>query len=45
MNKTYVNGYRQEAKTVTCYTKARCKHRISHVSNLIQVLNAQEVRR
>ena len=41
----YVNGYRQEAKTVTCYGKARCKHRISHVPNLIQVLNAQEVRR
>ena len=45
VNKTYVNGYRQEAKTVTCYGKARCKHRISHEPNLIQVLNAQEVRR
>ena len=41
VNKTYVNEYRQEAKTVTCYySKARCKHRISHVPNFIQVLNA-----
>ena len=40
VNTTYVNGYRQEAKTVTCYSKARFKHRISHVPNLIHVLNA-----
>ena len=45
VNTTYVNGYRQEVKTVTCYSKARFKHRISHVPNLIQVLNAYEVRR
>ena len=32
VNKTYVNKYRQEEKTVTCYSKARCKHRISHVA-------------
>ena len=44
MNKTYVNGYRHKAKTVTCYTKAWCIHRISRVPNLIQVLNAKEVR-
>ena len=40
VNTTYVSGYRQEAKTVTCYSKALFKHRISHVPNLIQVLNA-----
>ena len=34
------NEYRQEAKTVTCYSKAQCKHGISHVPNFIQVLNA-----
>ena len=34
------NEYRQEAKTVTCYSKAPCKHGISHVPNFIQVLNA-----
>ena len=42
---TQVNGYRQKAKTVTCYSKARFKHRISHVPNLLQVSNAQEVQR
>ena len=40
VNTTYVNVYQQEAKTVTCYSKARFKHRISHVPNLIHVLNA-----
>ena len=36
----YLNGYQQEVKTVTCYSKGRVKHHISHVPNLIQVLNA-----
>ena len=39
VNTTYLNGYQQEVKTVTCYSKARFKHHISHVPNL-KVLNA-----
>ena len=29
VNTTYVNGDQQEAKTVTCYSKARFTHHIS----------------
>ena len=39
VNTTYLTGYQQEVKTVTCYSKARFKHHISHVPNL-KVLNA-----